>query len=135
MIIVLSPAKTLDYSPVNNKEDYSTPVFLDKSKQLIDELKLKHPGEISSLMSLSDKLTNLNVDRYKIWKGQKKPSDNAKQSVFVFKGDVYQGLNVQEFSKLILVIFRFVIVVTCLVTKSLKKNIFESVSSPGKHLG
>ena len=84
MIIVLSPAKTLDYSPVNNKEDYSTPVFLDKSKQLIDELKLKHPGEISSLMSLSDKLTNLNVDRYKIWKGQKKPADNAKQSVFVF---------------------------------------------------
>ena len=72
MIIVLSPAKTLDYSPANNKEDYSTPVFLDKSKQLIDELKLKHPGEISSLMSLSDKLTNLNVDRYKIWKGQKK---------------------------------------------------------------
>ncbi len=99
MIIVLSPAKTLDYSPVNNKENYSTPVFLDKSKQLIDELKSKHPGEISSLMSLSDKLTNLNVDRYKIWKGQKKPSDNAKQSVFVFKGDVYQGLNVQEFSK------------------------------------
>ena len=46
-----------------NNEDYSTPVFLDKSKQLIDELKSKHPGEISNLMSLSDKLTSLNVDR------------------------------------------------------------------------
>jgi len=99
MIIVLSPAKTLDYSPVNNKEDYSIPVFLDKSKQLINELKSKHPGEISSLMSLSDKLTSLNVDRYKIWKGQKKPSDNAQQSIFVFKGDVYQGLSAQEFSE------------------------------------
>ena len=60
---------------------------------------LGRKGEISNLMSLSDKLTSLNVDRYKIWKGQNKPSNNAKQSVFVFKGDVYQWLSVQEFSK------------------------------------
>ena len=99
MIIVLSPAKTLDYSSVNNIDDYSSPVFLQKSKDLIGELKKKRPNEISKLMKLSDKLTSLNVDRYQTWKAQKKPSMNSRQSIYVFKGDVYQGLDIESFSK------------------------------------
>ena len=99
MIIVLSPAKTLDYSSTNSIDDYSSPVFLQKSKDLIGELKKKKPNEIAKLMKLSDKLTSLNVDRYQIWKAQKKPSDNAKQSIYVFKGDVYQGLDVDSFAQ------------------------------------
>jgi|TARA_S200000501_G_scaffold271827_1_gene255568 cytoplasmic iron level regulating protein YaaA (DUF328/UPF0246 family) len=99
MIIVLSPAKTLDYSSSKNIDDYSSPVFLNKSKNLIGELKKKNPNEISKLMKLSDKLTSLNVERYQTWKARKKPSDNSKQSIYVFKGDVYQGLDIESFSK------------------------------------
>ena len=99
MIIVLSPAKTLDYENKNGDENYSSPVFLNKSKKLINELKKKKRSEISSMMKLSDKLTNINLDRYQSWKAQKMPSDNAKQSIYVFKGDVYQGLDAESFSK------------------------------------
>ncbi len=95
MIIVLSPAKTLDYSPSENISEFSSPVFLAKSKNLINELKKKNSKEISNLMKLSEKLTSLNLDRYKNWKAQKKPSNNAKQSIYVFKGDVYQGLDAE----------------------------------------
>ena len=99
MIIVLSPAKTLDYSSSENISDFSSPEFLNKSKNLINELKKKNAKEISSLMKLSEKLTSLNLERYQNWKAQKKPSDNAKQSIYVFKGDVYQGLNVDSFAQ------------------------------------
>ena len=80
MIIVLSPAKTLDYENKIGDENYSSPVFLNKSKKLINELKKKKRSEISSMMKLSDKLTNINLDRYQSWKAQKMPSDNARQS-------------------------------------------------------
>ena len=99
MIIVLSPAKTLDYSSSENISDFSSPEFLNKSKNLINELKKKNAKEISSLMKLSEKLTSLNLERYQNWKAQKKPSDNAKQSIYVFKGDVYQGLDVDSFAQ------------------------------------
>ena len=99
MIIILSPAKTLDYTTQRNIDDFSSPVFLNKSKNLIGELKKKKSKEISSLMKLSDKLTSLNVERYQNWKGQIKPSDNAQQSIYVFKGDVYQGLDIDSFTK------------------------------------
>ena len=72
---------------------------LTNQKNLINELKKKNSKEISSLMKLSEKLTLLNLERYQNWKAQKKPSDNAKQSIYVFKGDVYQGLDVDSFTK------------------------------------
>jgi hypothetical protein len=100
MIILLSPAKTLDFTENNSNDfDFSSPIFIKKSKKLINGLKKMHPGEISSLMNLSDKLTNLNVERYNSWKAQAKPSNNARQSVFVFKGDVYKGLSADTLAK------------------------------------
>ena len=99
MIILLSPAKTLNYESSKNLSDFSSPVFLNRSKKLIDELKKKKPRDISSLMKISDKLTSLNVSRYKSWSAQKKPSENAKQSIYVFKGDVYQGLDANNLTK------------------------------------
>ena len=71
MIILLSPAKTLNYESSKNLSDFSSPVFLNRSKKLIDELKKKKPRDISSLMKISDKLTSLNVSRYKSWSAQK----------------------------------------------------------------
>ena len=66
---------------------------------LQEELKQKEPGEIASLMSLSDKLASLNFDRYQSWKAEKKISDNSKPALLVFKGDVYQGLQAEDFKK------------------------------------
>ena len=99
MIILLSPAKTLDYETPSINISHTTPNLLSNSKKLIKSLKGKKPEEISNLMNISDKLATLNSDRYKSWKGLKEKSNNSKQAIFVFKGDVYQGLDIDSFGK------------------------------------
>ena len=98
MIIVLSPAKTLDYEFETNSH-YSIPAFLSQSTQLIGQLKKKEPKDIASLMGLSDKLAVLNYDRYQSWTASKNISSDSKQSMLVFKGDVYQGLQAEDLSE------------------------------------
>ena len=98
MIIVLSPAKTLDYE-FESTHEYSVPAFLNQSSKLIGELKEKEPKDIASLMGLSDKLATLNYDRYQSWSASKKVSVDSKPSMLVFKGDVYQGLKAKDLSK------------------------------------
>ena len=95
MIIVLSPAKTLDYEFESNR-DHSVPAFLSQSTKLINNLKTKEPKDIASLMGLSDKLATLNFDRYQSWSPAKKVSHDSKPSMLVFKGDVYQGLQAED---------------------------------------
>ena len=95
MIIVLSPAKTLDYEFEANGK-YSVPAFLGQSTKLIGQLKKKEPKDIASLMGLSDKLATLNYDRYQSWTASKKISSDSKPSMLVFKGDVYQGLQAED---------------------------------------
>ncbi|MEC7961559.1 MAG: peroxide stress protein YaaA [Pseudomonadota bacterium] len=99
MIILLSPAKTLDYETPSINIPHTIPNLLSNSKKLIKNLKEKKPEEISNLMNISDKLATLNSDRYKSWKGLKVKSNNSKQAIFVFKGDVYQGLDIDSFGK------------------------------------
>lgn len=94
MLILLSPAKTLDYS-VDPKSNHTAPQFLNQSAKLIKVLKEKEPKDIASLMGLSDKLATLNFDRYQSWKASKKVSETTKPSLLVFKGDVYQGLDAE----------------------------------------
>ena len=95
MIIVLSPAKTLDYEFESNHV-HSVPIFLSQSSKLISNLKTKEPKDIASLMGLSDKLATLNFDRYQSWSPAKKVSSDSKPSMLVFKGDVYQGLQAED---------------------------------------
>ena len=97
MLIILSPAKTLDYS-IDSKSNHTAPQFLNQSAKLIKILRQKEPKDIASLMGLSDKLASLNFDRYQSWKASKVLSDDAKPSVLVFKGDVYQGLSADTFN-------------------------------------
>ena len=87
MLIVLSPAKTLDYS-IDPKSNHTAPQFLSQSSKLIKTLKEKEPKDIASLMGLSDKLATLNFDRYQSWKASKVVSNDTKPSMLVFKGDV-----------------------------------------------
>ncbi|SFP39757.1 hypothetical protein SAMN05216419_100228 [Nitrosomonas cryotolerans] len=91
MIIVISPAKTLDFETPPAIKEHTLPVFLDCSSELIQQLRRLEPDELGRLMSISSKLATLNSNRYHEW-SLPFNMDNAKQSIFAFKGDVYTGL-------------------------------------------
>jgi len=98
MLIVISPAKTLDFDTPAVTQTHSQPDLLERSEALIDVLSTKSPADIEKLMKLSAKLAELNVERYHQW-SQPFTQDNAKQAVLAFKGDVYTGLEAESFSK------------------------------------
>lgn len=90
MIAVLSPAKTLDFEHSTNF-DHTLPKFQKEALQLVDVLQEKSEKEVQKLMSISEKLASLNVERYHNFTKKKDPK-HAKQALFAFQGDVYQGL-------------------------------------------
>jgi len=96
MLIVISPAKTLDYETPPKTKVFTMPDYLDHSQRLINRLRNLSSLDISDLMKVSSKIADLNFDRYESWK---KPftTNNAKQAVLAFKGDVYTGLNAETF--------------------------------------
>jgi len=95
MLVLLSPAKTLDFETPPVSDLATKPDFLRQSKELIDVLKKLAPHDVSSLMGISDKLGQLNYDRYHQWKTPFTPK-NAKQAALAFKGDVYTGLDAER---------------------------------------
>jgi len=92
MLTIISPAKKLDYSQPANTQAFTQPLLLEHSEQLIKDLQQLSPEEVCSLMGLSDKLGALNYERFQEWQTPFS-TDNAKQAVLAFKGDVYQGLD------------------------------------------
>jgi len=90
MLIVLSPAKTLDLETPPTTRLHSTPDFLDLSSQLIDKLRTISPAQLSELMHISDALAHLNVGRYASWSTD--PAE-ARQAIMAFNGDVYAGFD------------------------------------------
>ena len=98
MIVILSPAKTLDFEKKSIFSKHSIPKFLKESTYLISELKKLNEEQLSDLMSISAKLSALNLKRYHSWNSDFDLS-NAKQSIFCFKGGVYVGLDVESFSE------------------------------------
>ncbi len=92
MLIVLSPAKTLDYDTPAHTDVSTRPDFVKRSAELIDILRRQSPAQIASLMKISDKLAALNVNRYAEW-STRFTAANSKQAVLAFNGDVYEGLN------------------------------------------
>lgn len=98
MLIVISPAKTLDFEKAIVVKQHSYPEFINQAESLVKILKQYLPNELMSLMAISEKLANLNVLRFKQW--QKLPSKVvAKQAICAFKGDVYTGLNVNDWGE------------------------------------
>jgi len=98
MLMVISPAKTLDYESPLATQTYTQPEFLDDACELVDQLKALEPHQISNLMSISDKLGQLNADRFRTWHTPFTP-ENARQAILAFKGDVYTGLAAESFSE------------------------------------
>ncbi|AMX03885.1 peroxide stress protein YaaA [Microbulbifer thermotolerans] len=98
MLIVISPAKTLDYESDIPALDTSQPEFLEESAALIEELRELSPQQISALMKISDKLGVLNYDRFQQWE-RPFSDDNARPALLAFKGDVYTGLAAETMNK------------------------------------
>lgn len=97
MLIVLSPAKSLDYDTPPTTDLHTKPDFIARSAELIEVLKEKSPAQIATLMGISDQLAALNVERYASW-SRKFTTKNSKQAVLAFNGDVYEGLNAASLS-------------------------------------
>lgn len=98
MLILISPAKTLDYQSELATTRYTQPELLDHSQQLIREARKLSAPQIKKLMGISDKLADLNATRFHDWQPDFTP-DNARQAILAFKGDVYTGLQAETFSE------------------------------------
>lgn len=92
MLLVISPAKNLDFETPAVTKVASQPRYLEQSQALINQLKQHSVQEVASLMSLSDKLAGLNLSRFQAWTTPF-TADNAKQAILAFNGDVYTGLD------------------------------------------
>lgn len=97
MLIVISPAKKLDYDTPSPTGKYTKAGFLDHSQILIDTLKNYSAIDLAELMKLSMNLAELNFGRYHDWTA-KITKKNAKQCLLAFKGDVYTGMDAESFS-------------------------------------
>lgn len=96
MVIVISPAKTLNFHKEKELGEYTFPLFLDHSSLLIEKLRQLTPDDIASLMKISEKLAHVNYERIQDWHRPFTPQ-NAKAAILAFTGDVYEGLNAREF--------------------------------------
>ena len=97
MIIVISPSKTLDFSP-NSFHTHTLPRQLKQSQELIDTAKQLSPEDLANLMKISEKLSQLNWQRYQDFQ-QPFTLNNAKQALLAFKGDVYAGIDSDNYSE------------------------------------
>lgn len=92
MYFLLSPAKNLNETRDFTPKIYSTPPLLDQAELLMQDLRPLAPQQLAELMHISDKLALLNAERNAAWQPPFTP-DNAKQAIFMFNGDVYEGID------------------------------------------
>ena len=97
MIIVLSPAKSLDYETPPRVARHTIPEFAADAALLVDDLRRLSAQQLASLMSISDALATLNFQRYADW-SPRFSKRNAKQAVLAFNGDVYEGFDARSLS-------------------------------------
>lgn len=93
MLMLISPAKSLDETPRNPVMPFTHADFLTQSAELIDVLRQLGPQDLSQLMHISDDLAELNYQRNQAWSSPKPDDTRCKQALMMFKGDVYQGLD------------------------------------------
>jgi len=97
MIVLLSPAKSLDYeSPLLSKRA-TKPRFVENSAELIAKLRGLSVGQVGKLMSISEKLAQLNHDRFASWE-KEFTKENSRAAILAFTGDVYQGMELKDWS-------------------------------------
>jgi len=92
MLIIISPAKSLDFETKPKTKEYTLPELVAHSEKLIEVLKQMDPDHLSKLMGISKDLGELNFQRYQNWHLPFTP-ENAKQAVLAFSGEVFRGLD------------------------------------------
>ena len=97
MLIVLSPAKTLDLEPVTLPVELTSPRFGDDTNALVEQMREFDADGLKTLMKISDKLAELNVERFQDFQFDTPPAD-AKPALFAFKGDSYLGFELEDYS-------------------------------------
>ena len=97
MITIISPAKNLDFKRQVKIKTFTQPLFPKESVRLIRVLRKLKPSELRSLMSINDKLAVLNFERFQTW-SQPFSTENSRQAVLAFNGEVYNGLKAKELS-------------------------------------
>ncbi|MFN5510033.1 MAG: peroxide stress protein YaaA [Burkholderiales bacterium] len=95
MLIVLSPAKTLDFESPVLEVPTQKPEFATDAQALVRRMRAFDVGGVARLMDLSESLASLNVQRYKDYRPTPKPGQ-ARAAVLAFDGDVYDGLKARE---------------------------------------
>ena len=98
MLITLSPSKGQDFETPSLSKTHSKPGSLKDSELLIKELRRIKQQDIQELMSVSENIAKLTADRYKAFKTPFTPK-NAKQAIFAFKGDVYSGIDIEQYKE------------------------------------
>ncbi|MEQ8841615.1 MAG: peroxide stress protein YaaA [Acidimicrobiales bacterium] len=98
MLIVVSPAKSLDYESKLPTKKHSEPRMLDRARELVDVMAKKSPSDLSKMMSISDELGELNHERFLDWETPF-TRENARPAVLAFNGDVYMGMEARTFSE------------------------------------
>ena len=96
MLIILSPAKTLNFDHQQITKHYSIPVFMKETSVLVEKMQTLSASEIEKMMSVSPKLALLNYSRYQTWNPDAK---NSKQAILAFDGDVYDGLDAKTLTE------------------------------------
>ncbi len=97
MLVVLSPAKSLDYDTLLPTKQYTQPLLTNKSSQLVSILRQCSVEDLIQLMSISNQLALLNLNRFQAWQPTFN-TENSRPAIFAFNGDVYEGLQAYSLS-------------------------------------
>ena len=97
LLMVLSPAKTLDYTTPPTTTEATQPQFVGRARELVKALRTQSPQQLAALMGISDRLAALNAARFAEWRPTFTP-ENSKQAILAFNGDVYEGLDASSLS-------------------------------------
>ncbi|MGB0404163.1 MAG: peroxide stress protein YaaA [Salibacteraceae bacterium] len=98
MIVVLSPAKTLNFENPSKSVEFTDPPLLEESEKIMNALKKKSVKKLIELQGISQNLGEINFERNQVWSTSNNPG-NSKQAISAFKGDVYVGLNEEDFTE------------------------------------
>jgi len=98
MILILSPAKSLNFNINVHAKTLTSPAFIDDSKILVGELQKFSASQIAKLMKISDNLAQLNFERFQNFKTPFTAA-NSKPAIFVFDGDVYDAIDIENYTQ------------------------------------
>ncbi len=96
-MIIISPAKKINFNAVEFRYDTSKPVFEKKTNNIVKKLKNLSQNDIKSLMKVSENISDLNYDRFQNF-SLAYSEKNQKPAIFLFSGDTYKGLDIQSFN-------------------------------------